>query len=213
MKLNDTWETHIKNNGADFVRFVDISSLPEEITDGCTCAVFFGKALTREYLRDIRDGRKPARQEFGNTERSMDALADKLAEKLTSEGYKSISKIKSPRLPHKTIARLAGFGFIGKNTLLVNEDYGCAVVLGKVLTDAPFEVTQPRPIEPQCGDCGVCADICPTKALRGKMWSITTRREEMLERKLCSPCLKCMVGCPYTERYIEGVIPSAIQLF
>jgi epoxyqueuosine reductase QueG len=99
---------------------------------------------------------------------------------------------------------LAGFGFIGKNTLLVTEDYGCAVVLGKVLTTAPFTTGNAQPGEPQCGDCSVCADVCPTKALSGKLWSLGTSRDEMLKRKLCAPCLLCMVNCPYTVRYMES---------
>ena len=203
--MNEIWEEFIKKNGADFVRFVDISSLPEEITNEYSCAVFFGKVLSRGYLKTVKAGQKPERQEFGNTERKMDDLSKKLAGKLTDEGYKSVTGIKSVRLPHKTIARLAGFGFIGKNTLLINEEYGCAVVFGKVLTAAPFTVADAQPIEPQCGDCTACADACPSKALTGKQWSLGIRRDEMLVRKLCSPCLKCMVNCPYTIRYMEGI--------
>jgi len=204
MQLNETWETYLKKKGVHFIRFVDISSLPEEATGDYTCAVLFGKVLTREYLQDIKDGNKPARHEFGNTERRMDTLASRLSEKLTSEGYKSISRLKFARLSHKTIARMAGFGFIGKNTLMVSEEYGCAAVLGKVLTTAPFIATYAQPIEPQCGDCNICVDACPTKALSGNPWNITTRREEMLVRKLCIPCLMCIVSCPYTKKYMEG---------
>jgi len=133
----------------------------------------------------------------------MDALADRLSEKLTSEGYKSIAKLKFARLSHKTVARMAGFGFIGKNTLLVSEEYGCAAVLGKVLTTAPFISTHAQPKETQCGDCNICVDACPTKALTGSPWGITTRREEMLVRKLCIPCLMCAVSCPYTKKYMD----------
>jgi len=207
-QLNEKWEAYIKANGADFVRFVDITPLPVETRGEYTRAVFFCKVLSRGYLSAVRDGRKPERQEFGKTEHAMDALCVKLANELTSEGYDSVTKItsakiKSARLPHKTIARMAGFGFIGKNTLLVSEEFGCAAVLGKVLTVAPFAATQTQPIEQQCGDCSVCVDICPAKALLGAPWSPATTRDEMLVRKLCSPCMKCMIHCPYTVHYIQ----------
>ena len=201
MSFNDTWESYLKDKGCDFVRFVDISSLPEEVTNEFACAVFFGKTLPKKYLQCVRDGVKPERQEFAKAEHAMDALGKKLAEKLTLEGYNSVTSINSFKLPHKTIARLAGFGFIGKSTLLVTEEYGCAVVLGKVLTSAPFVTAIAQPIEPRCGNCSVCVDICPTKALTGKMWSLGTPRDEMLIRKLCSPCMKCMVNCPFTVNY------------
>lgn len=83
-------------------------------------------------------------------------------------------------MPHKTVALRAGLGFIGKNNLLVTERYGCAVLLGKVLTTAPFITTSEEPQELKCGDCSICVDVCPTGALLGKTWSITTTRDETM---------------------------------
>lgn len=102
----------------------------------------------------------------------MDALAVKLADQLETEGYKSIAKLKVGRLSHKTVALRAGLGFIGKNNLLVTNQYGCAVMLGKVLTTAPFITMSEKVKEPQCGDCNICVDVCPSKALLGKTWSV-----------------------------------------
>jgi len=205
MGLNEIWMRYIKDNGADFVHFVDISMLPADITHEYSCAVLFGKALTKEFIKALKNSQKPAcGDEFDKTEHEMDALADMLADKLNSDSYKSISNFEFAKLPHKTIARIAGFGFIGKNTLLINEEYGCAVILGKVLTDAPFSLMRTQPKDPLCGDCNICVDTCPDKALSGKLWNLTICREEMLDEKLCTTCLKCMINCPYTERYMEG---------
>ena len=203
MELNRTWEQRIKDSGADFVYFVDISMLPAEIIEDCTCAVLFGKALSKEYISAIRNGQAPKTKEVINVERRMDTLAEKVAKMLEAEGYKSIAKLKTGRLPHKTVALRAGLGFIGKNNLLVTERYGCAVMLGKVLTTAPFETISEAPKEPQCGDCRICVDVCPTGALLGKTWSITATRDEIITRKLCTLCVKCMAWCPYTAEYIK----------
>lgn len=201
--LNEIWERRIKDSGADFVCFVDISSLPAEATEGYPCAVLFGKALSKEYLRAIRDDQKPKTKEIHNTERKMDTLAEKIACRLEEEGYKSIAKLKTGRLPHKTVALRAGLGFIGKNNLLVTPQYGCAIMLGKVLTSAPFVTVSETPPEPQCGDCGICVNVCQPGALLGKTWSVTTERDEILTRKLCNLCHKCMVLCPYTAEYMK----------
>lgn len=201
--LNENWETLIKSKGVDFVYFVDATALPPDAVDGYACVILFGKALSKEYINALRNNEKPKTKEVLNTERKMDTLAIKIATQLEAEGYNSIAKLKFGRLPHKTVALNAGLGFIGKNNLLVSEHYGCAVMFGKVLTTAPFEAMSKAPIEPQCGDCCICIDVCPTKALCGTTWTITTTRDMMITRKRCTLCLKCMVWCPFTEKYAK----------
>jgi epoxyqueuosine reductase QueG len=191
----------IKSKGADFVYFVDTSVLPADAVKGFSCVVLFGKALTKGYINALRANEKPKTNEVLNTERKMDNLAIKVAEQLEAEGFSSMTKLKFGRLPHKTVVLNAGLGFIGKNNLLVTEQYGCAVLFGKVLTTALFEIKSKTPIEPKCGDCTVCVDVCQPNALRGTTWDITTKREDMMVRKHCALCLKCMIWCPYTERY------------
>ena len=199
--LNEVWEQHIKSKGVDFVYFVDTSALPADAVEGFSCVVLFGRALSKEYINAIRAGEKPKTKEVINTERKMDTLAAKLATQLEAEGYNSIAKLKFGRLPHKTVVLNAGLGFIGKNNLLVTKEYGCAVLFGKVLTIAPFETMKAEAIPPQCGNCNICVQACPTNALCGKTWDITAKREDMMVRKLCTLCLNCMIWCPYTEKY------------
>ena len=201
--INEIWEQYIKSKGADFVYFVDASVLPADAVAGYTCVVLFGKAISRAYINAMKANEKPKTKEVINTERKMDALAIKVANLLEAEGYNSVSKLKFARLPHKIVVLNAGLGFIGKNNLLITEQYGCAVMFGKVLTTAPFVTMSKIPMNPQCGDCNICVDICPTKALHGTTWNISTKRDEMMVRKLCTLCQKCMILCPYTENYAK----------
>lgn len=203
MELNEIWEKRIKEQGTDFVHFVDAAALPASAVEGYACAVLFGKRLSREYVQAMKADLPPKTKEVFNTERKMDDLAVKVAAQLEAEGYKSVDKLKTGILPHKTVALRAGMGFIGKNNLLVTPQYGCALMLGKVLTVAPFQTVSVAPQAPQCGDCSICVDVCPNKALHGKTWSVVTTREAIIDRKLCILCLKCMVNCPHTVRYAE----------
>lgn len=202
--LNAVWETRALDGGADFVRFVDLSALPEAITGGYPVAVLFGKALSRAYVAAIAAGLPPKTKEVLNVERKMDALADRLAAELNAAGYESAARLKSGQFPHKTAALRAGLGFIGRNNLLVTERFGCAVMLGKALTNAPFAAASQPPAPPACGDCRICVDICPTGALIGAAWTVQTTREEIITRKKCALCVRCMALCPYTRRYAES---------
>jgi epoxyqueuosine reductase len=60
-------------------------------------------------------------------------------------------------------AARAGVGFYGKNTMIITRRHGSWVVLGTLVTDAEIEAT-PR-LELDCGECRLCIDACPTRAL------------------------------------------------
>ena len=90
--------------------------------------------------------------------------------------------------PHKTAARLAGLGYIGKSCLFISEKYGPAVRLGTILTDMPFEVG--KPLEKDCGECNICKTKCPAMAIRGVNFREGIEREEMYDAKACSEYMK-----------------------
>ncbi|MEA3496293.1 MAG: tRNA epoxyqueuosine(34) reductase QueG [Bacteroidota bacterium] len=63
----------------------------------------------------------------------------------------------------KAWAEKSGIGWIGKNTLLINQKYGSFVFLGEIIID--LELNYDQAIEEQCGSCTKCIDACPTNAL------------------------------------------------
>lgn len=104
----------------------------------------------------------------------------------------------------------AGLGWIGKNDVLITEEYGPRVRLSAVLIDYPFEYGN-KMTESRCGSCTKCVDICPHKALTGANWNINTLRNELIDYHLCNQkrsayieslgrkhaCGLCMAVCPY----------------
>ncbi len=66
-------------------------------------------------------------------------------------------------LLERSFARLAGLGWIGKNTCLINEPLGSWFFLGEILTSLDLAPGSPPP--DRCGSCTRCIEACPTEAL------------------------------------------------
>lgn len=152
LNLESKIKESLASQGATFVCFVDLSSLPEAMTLGFPRAILFGIPL-----------------------------------------------------PHKTIARIAGLGRIGKNNLLINDRYGCALSMCSVLTDAPLDTNMllSLPESASCGSCTICIDACKTSALRGNTWLPDRDRDEIINTQACTTCLLCMVLCPWSIKYMK----------
>ena len=66
-------------------------------------------------------------------------------------------------LLERSYARLAGLGWIGKNTCLINQQSGSWFFLGELLVS--LEIAPDGPPRDRCGTCTRCIDACPTAAI------------------------------------------------
>ena len=88
-------------------------------------------------------------------------LADFLHEQ--SPGCRSRGVVDTAPLLERDFARLAGLGWFGKNTMLINKRRGSWMFLAALLTDLELEPDQPHETA-HCGTCTRCLDACPTDA-------------------------------------------------
>ena len=71
--------------------------------------------------------------------------------------------VDSAPVMEKPLAEQAGLGWIGKNTLLLNNEAGSWFFLGEIYTSLPLP-TDNNQQSNRCGNCRACLKICPTDA-------------------------------------------------
>jgi epoxyqueuosine reductase QueG len=192
-------------------------------------------AYPREVIRNI--GNAPTMEyydEYHSINHMLDHLAILCANYIKDQGYNAYPQTDQATkeygifrtvMPHKTVAIHAGLGWIGKSALFITEQYGSAIRLISVLTDAPLEYNQ-QITQSKCGSCRLCTNACPGKAISGKLWSPELEREEYFDAMACrrtareiaaktlnkqiTLCGKCIEICPYTRKYTKdtGAINS-----
>jgi len=221
--MKETIRKIFLNLGADVCgfaaadRFADAPSNfgPSDIWNPCKTVIVFAIALPKGLLEVKPDliyehfnsaacpavdkialfGAKLLEERFGGTcvplpcDGPYDAWN---AETLTGHGILSMK--------HAAVA--AGLGTLGKNSLLLNKDFGNRLVPGAVLTD--LELASDAPAEPLCiPNCRKCLDLCPVHALDGVS----------ANQGLCRPntygttprgfdtvlCNKCRAVCPLRD--------------
>ncbi|HTV07183.1 MAG TPA: tRNA epoxyqueuosine(34) reductase QueG [Acidobacteriaceae bacterium] len=118
-------------------------------------------------------------------------------------------------LVERVCARLAGIGWTGKNTCILNQQLGSWLFLGVILTSKPPEPESlPQLAADRCGSCTRCIDACPTQALTPYQMDasrcisyLTIEKRGPIPEDLRSPigrqvfgCDICQDVCPWNNR-------------
>ena len=104
-------------------------------------------------------------------------------------------KTQKGTLSHKHVARAAGLGWIGRNNLLVNEQFGSRIRLVTILTDLPLTIDSPSTKD--CGSCHNCLSVCPAGAIR--------ERQEDFDHLRCYEQLRTFAKTLHFSHNICGV--------
>ena len=213
------------------IGFANLSQLPENNRRGYKYGISIGIGLKMTAVLNINKIPNTVYfEEYQEVNKILDNVAEFTSDLIKEYGYdaypvcrKNIhvdKKTRRSELPVKTLATLAGLGWIGKCALLVTKEFGTAVRYAGVLTDAEFDTGLPVTAS-ACGDCRECQKICQGNAVSGKNWQINMDRDYFFDAHKCRDNIKtrriqlyndernvtcglCIAACPWTKKYLRN---------
>jgi len=122
----------------------------------------------------------------------------------------------------KALGTKAGLGWIGKHTLLLNEQAGSWFFLGEVFTSLPLPINT-TVVKDACGNCSACMTVCPTDAIiapqtldaRRCISYLTIEFDGIIPEELRAPmgnrvfgCDDCQLYCPWNREATNTLEPD-----
>ena len=155
-------------------------------------------------------------QWYRRLNRSLNATAKKLAEETegiaipattagVADKVKHVEEYYGTTVSHRVAAELAGIGWRGRNELIVNPSYSCAIRLASIVTSLPLERTPPS--AGSCGSCLACLAACSFLRLKDRLdnYREQCRRYIIslgLDADVCGKCIKaCYRDSIYRDRF------------
>jgi len=143
---------------------------PKNILKRAKSIISVAQCYLIEDTEDAQDREQPcgkiAKYDIGNFYYEVKVKLKKIIDFINQETnfkYKSKCKSNYVSLVEKPIAQRAGVGWYGKNGIIMTEKFGSWVVLGEIITE--LELDTDESLQRDCGDCTICIDSCPTRAI------------------------------------------------
>ncbi|MBI5058746.1 tRNA epoxyqueuosine(34) reductase QueG [candidate division KSB1 bacterium] len=133
------------------------------------------------------------------------------------DGARCLSYVDRGPLAERDHAERAGFGFVGKNTMLISPRAGSLGFIGEILTTLELPAASANRM-PGCGSCTRCIETCPTHAFPAEyvldsrlcISYLTIEYRGVIPRELRSlmgnhvfGCDDCQDCCPWNERFSQ----------
>jgi epoxyqueuosine reductase QueG len=204
--------------GIDLFGVADISqikndfALSKKVLEKLDKAVCLGVRLSASILEEIEDA--PTRLYFHHYKTVnvfLDQVALKVCNYIQRKKYLAIpipaSQIidwqnQKAHLSHKKIGVLAGLGWIGRNNLLVNKNFGSQFRMVSILSNMPLKTD--KPTKKDCQNCQLCVKICPLQAIKENPADFNQSRcfeklkefqkQKLVDQYICGVCVKVCKG-------------------
>lgn len=182
-------------------------------------------------VADQKDGAPAAGAEYALYLRGRDyheAMTEKLEALLRAASRTVPFKYKiccdTSAVLERSLAHIAGLGFIGKNTCLIHPKFGSYLFLAEAFLDVSPSGA-PAPMRDHCGKCERCLAACPTRALAEphgldarrcvSAWTLERRGAldlsdadlSALGRRVAG-CDACQSVCPFNRKPRPAIWPE-----
>ncbi len=210
-------------------RYVEIRADPERILPGCRtiiCLAYPYSKKVHSTLEGLFAARysEPMKEDYHLRIKRLGKRIGNIIKKADPESKIRICVDSAPIL-ERSLAYMAGIGFIGKNNMLIVPGYGSYVFLSEIFTTTYIEFPEKEPIEQNCNICENCLNACPTGALyapyrfdsRLCMSYLTIEYSGEIKKGLAKKlypfflgCDRCQEVCPFNPKEEKEVcLPSA----
>ncbi|TVR14885.1 MAG: tRNA epoxyqueuosine(34) reductase QueG [Planctomycetota bacterium] len=197
-------------------RHADIRRQPRHLLPSAHSLIVVALPYQAQAVEDqhqhLRCARYAAGKDYHGILRS--ALA-RMGKRITGAqpGTSSRACVDSAPINERSLAQMAGLGWIGRNALLISPRQGSYRFLGVLLTDAEIAFHWENDDADRCGVCTACHQACPTAALVGRrvlsercISYLTIEHQGIIPKDLAQHfqgwwygCDRCQEVCPWNR--------------
>jgi epoxyqueuosine reductase QueG len=135
----------------------------------------------------------------------------------TVEGIavKDVEQYYDMTVSHRVVAENAGLGWRGKNELIINERFSCALRFASVVTNLPM--IHGRKLKVSCRECEACLEACPFLRKKDKVENYRESCRKYivqlgLRSEVCGKCIKaCYRHSIFSNRFKLRQLPASLH--
>ncbi len=204
---------------------------PQAVLAGVRSLLLLAMPYRNEAPQPVASGQGRVSRYAWGTSDYHDIIHDRLKQlaarvQTLSPGATVRGVVDTAPLLEREFAQLAGLGWVGKNTLLLNKEWGSWFFLAALLTDIPLDYDEPFTAD-HCGTCRACLDACPTDAFVAPQVLDASRCISYLTIELRGPvphdlrngmgdwlfgCDVCQDVCPWNHKAPLSLEPAFVPL-
>jgi len=193
-----------------------LDSKPLDIPEDLPHVIVVGESMDEGLTRTVPSALSGSATGLGYSYDALTLLT--LAQYIRNLGYRAYATMNDSSLAIP-LAVQAGFGEVGRHSLLITPEFGPRLRLGRIFTDMPLVHSVPRAfgVKAFCDICDRCATGCPPKAIpfdspspvvynRSNLigvskWTVDAEKCFKFWANQNTDCSICIRVCPYNRDY------------
>jgi len=193
---------------------------PQELPTDLPNVIVIAQQMDRDLIDTVPSALSGTATGIGYSHDTLVLLG--LAQYVQNLGYRAVATMNDTALAIP-LALKAGLGEYGRHGLLITEEFGPRVRIGKIFTDLPLEPDRPKSfgVRAFCEVCRRCSQACPVNAIPDgpptdevynrsnivgvKKWTVDAEPCFKFWSNQNSDCSICVRVCPYNRDFSKAL--------